>query len=90
MVATFSRIAADAATAEVERYYNQVELEADIARAASYYQGEGAVSVAPSLDARWQALLDMRPGEAPDRAGMLRFLSAEGATGEPTLPDQVR
>ena len=90
MVATFSRIAADAATAEVERYYNQVELEADIARAASYYQGEGAVSVAPGLDARWQDLLDIRPGEAPDRAGMLRFLSAAGATGEPTLPDQVR
>ena len=54
MVATFSRIAADAATVEVERYYNQVELEADIALAAAYYQGEGAVSVAPGLDARWQ------------------------------------
>ena len=90
MVATFSRIAADAAAAEVERYYSQVELEADIARAAAYYQNEGAVSVAPGLDARWQDLLDLRPGEAPDRAGMLRFLSAEGAAGEPTLPDQVK
>jgi len=90
MVATFSRIAADAAVAEVERYYSQVELEADIARAAAYYQNEGAVSVAPGLDARWQDLLDIRPGETPDRAGMLRFLSAEGARGEPTLPDQVR
>ncbi len=90
MVATFSRIAADAAVAEVERYYSQVELEADIARAAAYYQNEGAVSVAPGLDARWQDLLDIRPGEAPDRAGMLRFLSAEGAGGAPTLPDQIK
>lgn len=90
MVATFSRIAADAATVEVERYYNQVELEADIALAAAYYQGEGAVSVAPGLDARWQDLLDVRPGETPDRAGMLRFLSAETAAGEPTLPERVK
>lgn len=90
MVATFSRIAADAAVAEVERYYSQVELEADIARAAAYYQNEGAVSVAPGLDGRWQDLLDIRPGEAPDRAGMLRFLSAESVAGEPTLPEQVK
>jgi len=90
VVATFSRIAADAALAEVARYYDQVELEADIARAASYYQGEGAVSVAPGLDARWQDLLDVHPGEAPDRAGMLRFLSAEDATGKPTLPGQIK
>lgn len=90
MVATFSRIAADAAVAEVAEYYDQVELEADIAQAASYYQGEGAVSVAPGLDARWQDLLDIHAGEAPDRAGMLRFLSAESAVGKPTLPDQVK
>ena len=90
MVATFSRIAADAAVAEVERYYSQVELEAGIAMAAAYYQNEGAVSVAPGLDARWQDLLDIRRGEVSDRAGMLRFLSAESAAGEPTLPDQVK
>jgi len=90
VVATFSRIAADAAVGEVARYYDQVELEADIARAASYYQGEGAVTVAPGLAAGWQELLNIHPGEAPDRAGMLRFLSAESATGTPTLPRQAK
>ena len=90
MVATFSRIAADAAVAEVAEYYDQVELEADIARAASYYQGEGAVTLAPGLHAGWQKLLDVHPGRAPDRAGMLRFLSAESAAGTPTLPRQAK
>ena len=90
MVATFSRIAADAATAEIERYYSQVELEADVARVASYYQTEGAVSVAPGLGARWSELLDLQPGEAADRDAMLRFLSAKTAAGEPTLPAQVK
>ena len=90
MVATFSRIAADAALGEIERYYSQVELEADVARVASYYEGEGAVSVASGLGVRWSELLDLRPGEAADRDAMLRFLSAETATGEPTLPAQVK
>ena len=90
MVATFSRIAADAALDEIEAYYNTVELEADLSRVATYYQAEGPVTVAPDLDPRWAAMLDLQAGGSADRDAVLRFLSAESATGQGTLPDQVR
>ena len=90
MVATFSRIAADAALGEIEGYYAQVELETELAQTAAYYEGEGAVVVAPTLGARWAELLDLRPSEAADRDAMLRFLSAETAAGQPTLPEQIK
>ena len=90
MVATFSRIAADAALDEIEAYYNTVELEAELSRVATYYQAEGPVTVASDLDPRWAAMLDLRAGGSADRDAVLRFLSAKSGAGQATLPDQVR
>lgn len=90
MVATFSRIAADALTTEVAAYYDQVEQERGLSHAADYYQHEGPVKVAPQLSRRWGELLGIEAGQSADRDAMLRFLSGTSASGERILPPRAQ
>ena len=90
MVATFSRIAADALGTEVEAYYNQVDQERDLSHAADYYQHEGPVKVAPQLSRRWGEMLGIEAGQSADRDAMLRFLSDTAVTGERILPPRTQ